>query len=60
MLCEGVRRTEVTQIRLTDLPADLVTQPLIRVVPLKGARAEEEGRRTKDFGTRLSFAETAS
>jgi site-specific recombinase XerD len=44
VLCEGVRRTEVTQIRLTDLPADLVTQPLIRVVPLKGARAEEEGR----------------
>jgi hypothetical protein len=32
---------------------------LIRV-PLKGARAEEEGRRTRDFGTRLSFAETAS
>jgi site-specific recombinase XerD len=44
VLCEGVRRTEITQMRLTDLPADLVAQPLIRVVPLKGARAEEEGR----------------
>ena len=44
VLCEGVRRTEVTQMRLADLPADLVSQPLIRVVPLKGARAEEEGR----------------
>lgn len=44
VLCEGVRRTEISQMRLSDLPADLVAQPLIRVVPLKGARAEEEGR----------------
>ena len=44
LLCEGVRRTEVVQMRLDDLPADLVLQPLVRVVPLKGARAEDEGR----------------
>jgi site-specific recombinase XerD len=44
LLCEGVRRTEVVQMRLDDLPADLVLQPLVRVVPLKGARAEDQGR----------------
>ena len=44
VLTEGLRRTEVTEMRMTDLPLDLVSQRLIRVVPLKGARAEEEGR----------------
>jgi integrase len=44
MLCEGLRRTEIVQMRLDDLPADLMLQPLVRVVPLKGARAEDEGR----------------
>jgi integrase/recombinase XerD len=44
LLCEGLRRTEIVQMRLDDLPADLVLQPLVRVVPLKGARAEDEGR----------------
>jgi site-specific recombinase XerD len=31
-------------MRMTDLPLDLVSQRVIRVVPLKGARAEEAGR----------------
>jgi hypothetical protein len=31
-------------MRMTDLPLDLVSQRVIRVVPLMGARAEEEGR----------------
>jgi site-specific recombinase XerD len=43
-LCEGVRRTEVTQLRVNDLSADLVMHPFVRVTPLKGARAEDEGR----------------
>ena len=44
VLTEGLRRTEITEMRMTDLPLDLVSQRLIRVVPLKGARAEEAGR----------------
>ncbi len=44
VLTEGLRRTEVTQMRMTDLPLDLMRQRVIRVTPLKGARAEEEGR----------------
>lgn len=44
MLTEGVRRTELVQQRLDDLPMDLIARPYVRVVPLKGARAEEEGR----------------
>ena len=44
VLTEGLRRSEITQIRVTDLPADLIRQPLIRVVPLKGARAEDARR----------------
>jgi site-specific recombinase XerD len=44
MLTEGVRRAELVQMRLADLPADLISTPYVRVVPLKGARAEDEGR----------------
>jgi integrase/recombinase XerD len=44
MLTEGVRRAELVQQRLDDLPVDLIARPYVRVVPLKGARAEEEGR----------------
>jgi site-specific recombinase XerD len=44
VLTEGLRRTEVTQMRMSNLPLDLISQRLVRVVPLKGARAEEEGR----------------
>ena len=44
VLTEGVRRTEVAQIELDDLSADLLAQPFVRVVPLKGARASEKGR----------------
>jgi site-specific recombinase XerD len=44
VLTEGLRRTEVTEMRMNDLPLDLISQRVIRVVPLKGARAEEEGR----------------
>jgi site-specific recombinase XerD len=44
MLTEGVRRAELVQMRLADLPADPIATPHVRVVPLKGARAEDEGR----------------
>lgn len=44
VLTEGVRRGELVQLRLDDLPLDLIARPYVRVVPLKGARAEEEGR----------------
>jgi integrase len=44
MFTEGVRRAELVQIRMADLPLDLIATPYVRVVPLKGARAEEEGR----------------
>jgi integrase/recombinase XerD len=44
LLCEGVRRTEVTQLQMSDLSADLIARPFIRVTPLKGARAQETGR----------------
>ena len=44
VLTEGVRRAELVQIRLDDLPVDLIARPYIRVVPLKGARAADEGR----------------
>jgi site-specific recombinase XerD len=44
VLAEGLRRTEVVQMRMDDMPADLVLQPVIRVVPLKGARADDAGR----------------
>jgi site-specific recombinase XerD len=44
VLSEGLRRTEVVQIQMDDLPADLILQPVIRVVALKGARADDQGR----------------
>ncbi len=44
VLTEGVRRAELVQICLDDLRADLIARPCIRVVPLKGARAADEGR----------------
>jgi site-specific recombinase XerD len=46
VLSEGLRRTEVVQMQMDDLPADLILQPVIRVVPLKGARADDQGRLT--------------
>ena len=36
---EGVRRTELAQMQIEDLSADLMARPFARVVPLKGARA---------------------
>lgn len=41
---EGVRRTELSQMQIEDLSADLMARPFARVVPLKGARAYSEGR----------------
>ncbi len=41
---EGVRRTELAQMHVEDLSADLMARPFARVVPLKGARAYSEGR----------------
>jgi site-specific recombinase XerD len=43
-LTEGVRRTELVQVQTTDLSADLIQRPFIRVVPLKDARDSGEGR----------------
>ena len=44
MLTEGVRRTELIQQQMTDLPVDVIAQPFVRVVPLKGARGFTKGR----------------
>jgi integrase/recombinase XerD len=44
MLTEGVRRAELVQQRIDDVPTDPIARPYVRVVPLKGARAEDEGR----------------
>jgi len=41
---EGARRTEVAQMEVDDLSADLIARPFARVVPLKDARAYGEGR----------------
>jgi integrase/recombinase XerD len=41
---EGPRRTEVAQMEIDDLSADLIARPFARVVPLKDARAYGEGR----------------
>jgi integrase/recombinase XerD len=41
---EGVRLTELAQMEIDDLSADLIVRPFARVVPLKGARAYSEGR----------------
>jgi site-specific recombinase XerD len=44
VLTEGVRRTELIQLQTTDLSTDLIAQPFVRVVPLKGGRAYTDGR----------------
>ena len=44
VLTEGVRRTELIQLQTTDLSTDLIAQPFVLVVPLKGGRAYTEGR----------------
>ncbi|HEY1626148.1 MAG TPA: tyrosine-type recombinase/integrase [Streptosporangiaceae bacterium] len=44
MLTEGVRREELAQQQITDLPENLIQTPYVRVVPLKGDRASSQGR----------------
>lgn len=44
MFTEGVRREELAQMELADLPEDLIASPFIRVLPLKGQRASTQGR----------------
>ncbi len=39
-----MRRTELIQLQTSDLSTDLIAQPFVRVVPLKGGRAYTEGR----------------
>jgi integrase/recombinase XerD len=41
---EGIRRQELLSMVMHGLPADVIQNPLIRVVPLKSARAAGEGR----------------
>lgn len=41
---EGIRRTELLSMVMHGLPADIVKNPMFRLVPLKGARAVGEGR----------------
>ena len=41
---EGIRRAELLGMVMHTLPADVIKNPLIRLVPLKGARAAGEGR----------------
>lgn len=41
---EGIRRTELLDMAMHTLPADVIRNPIFRLVPLKGARAAGEGR----------------
>jgi len=41
---EGIRRMELLGMVMHTLPADVTQNPVFRLVPLKGARAEGEGR----------------
>ena len=41
---EGIRRTELLSMVMYGLPADIIKNPVFRLVPLKGARADGEGR----------------
>jgi integrase/recombinase XerD len=41
---EGVRRQELLGMVMHSLPADVIKNPVFRLVPLKGARAVGEGR----------------
>ena len=41
---EGIRRSELLGMVMHALPADVITNPVLRLVPLKGARASGEGR----------------
>ncbi len=41
---EGIRRQELLSMVMHTLPADLLENPVFRLVPLKGARAAGEGR----------------
>jgi integrase/recombinase XerD len=41
---EGIRRHELLSMVMHTLPADLIKNPVLRLVPLKGARAAGEGR----------------
>jgi integrase/recombinase XerD len=44
VLSEGPRITEVSSMEMSDLPLNLIAQPLFRLTPLKGARRSNEGR----------------
>jgi hypothetical protein len=50
MLTEGVRREELAQQQITDLSADLIARPFVRVIPLKGARDFSGGRLVPPIG----------
>ncbi len=41
---EGIRRAELLGMVMSTLPADVIKNPVFRLVPLKGARAVGEGR----------------
>jgi len=41
---EGIRRSELLGMVMYALPADVIKDPLIRLVPLKGARAQTAAR----------------
>jgi hypothetical protein len=41
---EGIRRAELLGMVMHSLPADVIKAPLLRLVPLKSARAAGEGR----------------
>jgi integrase/recombinase XerD len=41
---EGIRRSELLGMTMHTLPADVIRNPMIRLVPLKGARESGEGR----------------
>jgi hypothetical protein len=41
---EGIRRSELLGMTMHTLPADVIRNPMFRLVPLKGARGSGEGR----------------
>jgi integrase/recombinase XerD len=41
---EGIRRAELLGMVMASLPADVIKNPVFRLIPLKGARALGEGR----------------
>ena len=53
---EGIRRHELLSMVMHSLPADIIHNPVFRLVPLKGARAVGEGRLTELIALNVGLA----